>query len=161
MCRLGERFLARSAVLLTICLASLLAGCSSATRDFTGADEQAIRAASDEYVRLEVSGDAEKWAALSTPDVVMMPEREKTIQGRDGLVAWARQLPAGGKLAVSMREIRGYGKIAIERGSYTATASAQQNAPPQTATGNYLVVWERQPSGSWLITRNIWNSDLP
>jgi uncharacterized protein (TIGR02246 family) len=144
--------------LISLCV---LTGCSSSAREFTSADEQSVRAASDEYVRLEVSGDAEKWAALSTTDAVMMPAGSKAVEGRDALIAWARQLPPGGKLAVPTREIKGYGNVALERGTYTTMFSPQPGAPLQTVTGYYLVVWERQPDGAWRIKRNIWNSEQP
>jgi ketosteroid isomerase-like protein len=139
----------------------MAAGCAGPGNAFTPQDEAAIRAAGAEYARLETPADAEKWAAISATDAVMMPAGEKPVQGRDALIAWVRRVPSGLKLNIVVHEIVGHGSTAIERGSYAVSGPAPAGATPQSDTGSYLVVWERQANGRWLVTRNIWNSDRP
>src|SRR5437868_6860950 len=83
----------------------MAAGCAGPGKALTPQDEAAIRAASAEYARLETSADAEKWAAISTTDAVMMPAGQKPVQGRDGLIAWAKRVPMGLKLNTRVQEI--------------------------------------------------------
>lgn len=148
--------------LLSVGLLSwMVAACAGPRNAFTPQDEAAIRAASAEYARLETPADAEKWAAMSATDAVMMPGGERPVQGREALIVWAKQVPAGLKLNTTVQEIVGHGSIAIERGSYAVSGPAPAGATPESGTGSYLVVWERQADGGWLITRNIWNSDRP
>ena len=143
-------------VLAVVIAASwLMSGCSPARDEFSAADETAIRDASARYAKTETAKDADEWAAISTADAVMMPAGGDPVEGRAALVAWAKQIAPGETLETRIDEIRGHGNVAVERGTFTATVPG---ATPQKVGGRYLVVWERQPSGSWQITRNIWNT---
>jgi ketosteroid isomerase-like protein len=148
-------------VLSIVMCAAFVSGCAANRTGFSAQDEAAIRAASAEYARLETPDNADKWAALSASDAVMMPEGGKPVVGHDALIAWAKEVPRGVQLKTTVQTIDGRDNVALERGTYDVSVPQSGAAPPQMFTGNYLVVWERQPGGGWLITRNIWNTDKP
>jgi ketosteroid isomerase-like protein len=57
-------------------------------------------------------------------------------------------------------DLRVSGDMARERGRYNLTV----NVPGQGAmadSGKYVVVWQRQADGSWLMESDVWNSDIP
>ena len=147
--------------LLALLIAAPIAACAPNRDSFTAQDDAAIRAASAEYARLETFDNAEKWAALSAPDAIMIPEAGNPVRGRPALAEWVKRVPAGARLATTTEDIVGRGDVAIERGSYVETPPAVPGAAPQTFTGSYLLVWQKQSDGRWLIVRNIWNSGGP
>jgi uncharacterized protein (TIGR02246 family) len=144
-----------------VCLMVALTACRPANRAFTPQDEAAIRTASMEYMKAETAGDFNRWFAFSTPDAVYMPAGSKLLQGREAVAAWFRELTPGATLEGTTDEVLGHDDVAIVRGTYTAAVPATQAGPALRATGNYIAVWQRQPDGSWRITRNIWNADGP
>ena len=52
------------------------------------------------------------------------------------------------------------GNIAYEVGRYSVVVEPEDQAAVND-NGKYLVIWERQPDGDWLMSEDIWNSDLP
>jgi uncharacterized protein (TIGR02246 family) len=51
---------------------------------------------------------------------------------------------------------------AVERGTYDMTIHPKNGTGADiTDRGKYITVWERQPDGSWKISRDISNSDNP
>ena len=57
-------------------------------------------------------------------------------------------------------EVAKSGDMAYVSGTYTFDF---KDASGKTVKdrGKYLVVWERQPDGSWQCSADAWNSDLP
>lgn len=58
-------------------------------------------------------------------------------------------------------EIDGRGDLAYERGTYALTIAASGTTPAMPDHGKYLTVRRKQADGSWLITADIFNSDVP
>ena len=53
------------------------------------------------------------------------------------------------------------GDLAYAWNSYSLTSVLSGAVEAITATGRALVILRKQPDGSWLFHRVIWNSDLP
>jgi uncharacterized protein (TIGR02246 family) len=148
-------------VVLAIVAIVGVAGCQERDApELAAGDVTALRAAFDAYLNAANGGDAELWAALYTEDAVMMPPNGPAVDGRTAIESWLAKLPvkiidAEGKAL----EITGAGHIAYVRGSYSMTLQIPGVAQPVTQQGKLLQIYARQPGGSWLLARDIWNAD--
>ncbi len=104
-------------------------------------------------------------AAHYTDDAVVMAPNMPAWQGRagiaQGLTGFLAQFSVlAARLATQDVIITGY--YAIERGAYAWTLHPKVGTGADIVdAGKYLTVWERQPDGSWKISRDINNSDRP
>ena len=57
-------------------------------------------------------------------------------------------------------EVEGIGELAFVRGRYSMTLEPEGAPGPVNDEGKYIEIRERQPDGSWLLARDIFNSDL-
>lgn len=144
--------------LLAVGLCTLACAPSSTSTD-TPADDQAIRTAM-ETLNQAVSGQNDSVAAsLYAPDAVMMPPGTARVTGRDSIRAfWATIWPLKATLTMTPAHIQISGDWAFEEGTWSW--SMPTAAGEQRDHGNYVDVWQRV-DGTWLITRDIWNSDQP
>ena len=106
--------------------------------------------------------DAESVAALHTADATVMPPNQKISQGKKEIQnSINAEIQAGGRdLKFQQLELVVSGNIAYEVGRYSVVVEHED----QTAVndnGKYIVIWERQPNGDWLMSEDIWNSNLP
>ncbi|HWC74765.1 MAG TPA: DUF4440 domain-containing protein [Gemmatimonadales bacterium] len=110
-------------------------------------------------------GDAAAAAANYAPDAVAMFSNSPAVEGIDAIKQGLTQffttmsVPAC-KLTTHDIVITPY--ELIERGTYEMTLHPKAGTGSDIVDkGKYLTVWELQPDGSWKITRDISNSDLP
>ncbi len=102
------------------------------------------------------------WAALGatyTADAVLLPPNEPAVQGRSDIQAWFEALPPVSDFNLKTVEIEGVGDVAFVRGSYTLTMTPE-GMDAVADTGKFLDVRHKQADGSWLIHRDIFNSNL-
>jgi uncharacterized protein (TIGR02246 family) len=123
-------------------------------------DEAIIRAQSSKYVETSLTRDHDSWIDLMTADAVFMPPNGTRQEGRDAVMAWVSEFPEMTSLAVTPTEIQGRGDLAFVRGTYSFTV-VPPGMEPVSDRGNYMEIWQKQADGSWLILRDIWNSDQP
>jgi hypothetical protein len=57
-------------------------------------------------------------------------------------------------------DIAAGGKIAYEVGTYEMTMT-MGNAPSINDKGKYIAIWKHQEDGSWKVSAETWNSDMP
>ena len=53
------------------------------------------------------------------------------------------------------------GGWAFERGGYTIALASKAGGEPIRETGKYITKLGRRSDGTWVIARDIWNSDAP
>jgi uncharacterized protein (TIGR02246 family) len=123
-------------------------------------DKAAIREQSRKYVETSLARDYQSWVKLATTDAVFMPPGAPRVEGRDTLLEWAKNLPQTKELTVTPVDIEGLGDLAFVRGTYTF-AFVPPGAELVSMRGSYIEIWKKQTDGSWLIHRDIWNSDQP
>jgi ketosteroid isomerase-like protein len=123
-------------------------------------DEAIIREASRKYVETTLARDFDAWIELTTADAVFMPPNRARSEGRDDVFAMANEFPETTNLAVTPTEIQGCGDLAFVRGIFSYTV-VPPGMDPVSDRGNYIEIWQKQTNGSWLILRDIWNSDQP
>jgi uncharacterized protein (TIGR02246 family) len=137
------------------------AGCQApADPALDTADVSAVRAALDAYLDAATAGDAARWASLYTQDAVMMPPNSPVVEGRAAIQSWLAKLPvtiadAEGTAA----EVNGAGNFAYVRGTYSMRLEVPGVPEPVAQEGKLLQIYTRQPDGSWLLARDIWNAN--
>lgn len=126
-------------------------------------DVAAIRANSANYEAAVNAGDVAALAGLHSDDAIRMPPNEAAVVGKEAIESWHQ---AGfdqfsTKLTVSPAEVDVADGWAYARGAYTITQTPKAGGEQRKDAGKYLVIYKRQPDGSWKVHRAIWNSDQP
>jgi uncharacterized protein (TIGR02246 family) len=128
------------------------AACGSRSDALTDADRDAIRTATQSYVKADEARDADAMMQIIAEGVVYMPPGSQPLVGRESIRAFFKRHPWD-TLAETPAEIEGRLDVAIVRGKYTGAAQGT------ALSGYYMEVWQKQPDGVWRITRKVWNSD--
>ncbi|TMQ47263.1 MAG: DUF4440 domain-containing protein [Candidatus Eisenbacteria bacterium] len=151
-------FLTIGMLLVTAC-----AGGSAPPAGLTTEDVAAIKNTERRWVQAVLAGDGSAGLALHTADAVRMPPNERDIRGRAALEAALRgaaKPPTA--FTLTSTEIDGRGDLAYAVETFSITLpGAKETTKPVTQTGRGLVIMRKQPDGSWLASRVIWNSDQP
>lgn len=125
------------------------------------ADRAAIDRLREAYVRATLAGDWAAVAALYDEEAVWLPPSAPGVRNRPTIQAnLEAETGRYVDLSIVPVEVKGMGDLAYGWGTYFAIRSVGETAEQVRDAGKYLVVLERQRSGSWLISRHIWNSDL-
>ena len=137
------------------------AGCQAqADPALATADAIALRAALEAYLDAANAGDAARWAALYTEDAVMMPPNSPAVEGRAAIESWLAMLPVKITDAEGTAlEVEGAGNVAYVRGTYSMSLQIPGLPESIPQQGKLLQIYARQPAGSWLLARDIWNAD--
>lgn len=146
-------------LILALLLATFVAACQRAT-EFSSADEAAIRATIDEYVRAALAADWPAWGKTLGNDVVYMPPNHAPLIGREAAVAFAKTFPKLTSFTVTVEDVSGRGDLAYARGKYSF-AGTLPDGSNVSENGSFLEVHRRQPDGTWPYTHAIWHSDAP
>jgi len=107
-------------------------------------------------------GDIATAAAFYADDAIAFPPDSDMVKGRPAIEAfWKATKEAGGKsLELKVVDVQSSGNLGVETG--TAVLHMQPANQPETAENvKYVVVWQKQKSGSWKIIRDIWNGMAP
>ncbi len=123
---------------------------------------KAIEAGNTKFLEAFNQGDAAAVAALYTDDATLMPPNSDMIQGRHGIQDfWHTGIQGGLKdLSLTTVEVRASGDTAYEIGTVSLTAQPKGQDPVRVS-GKYVVLWQRNPDGSWKLHVDIWNSNKP
>ena len=109
------------------------------------------------------SGDVAAVLACWAPDGVLQPPHHPAVAGHAAMAAYFGNIFAARRLTFTFTEsaVTILGKVALERLSYAAIAAAPVGGKRTEDIGKGLHIYGRQPDGSWKLTQDIWNSDLP
>ncbi len=137
--------------LVPVLLVFLFASC--ATTSPSGVDTT-IRGLADTFDSQMRAGNTAGFMALYAEDAVLMPPNAPAFNGRAAVQQfWSGLLAAGGTdVDLIVDDIQVSGDIAVDRGRYEVTK-------PFRDSGKYVVIW-RNRGGKWLITHDIFNSNL-
>jgi uncharacterized protein (TIGR02246 family) len=126
------------------------------------ADETALRRALDAYFDAATSGDTARWAALYATDAVILPPNSATVEGRGAIETWLRALPVViAEAHGEALEVDGNRDLAYVRGTYAMSMQVPGGTQPVRQEGKLLQIYLRQPDGTWLLARDIWNASVP
>jgi uncharacterized protein (TIGR02246 family) len=118
----------------------------------------------DAHVAALNSNDADAWVACFTSDAVQMPPNDPPNLGTDDIRAWSSGMLAAfrAEFSLDIDEVEGAGDDwAFERGTYTIALTPKARGATIRDTGKYLTIYQRQADHSWLMARDIWNSNHP
>lgn len=128
-------------------------------------DIAAIEEVLNQYAVTATAGDFEGWLSLHADDVVKMPPGEPAIFGREALRAsFAPGFDAFDlNCIIYPEETQVHGDLGYARGTYTisATPKAGGGTIDLMKDGKYLTLCKRQADGSWKISHDCYNSNLP
>ena len=129
----------------------------------TGDDATKINALRDNFVAAFNTGDAAKIVDGYSADAVGLPAHHPAVGGKDSLLAYHREQfsQLSFKVALTPVETIVAGDWGYDRGTYTMTITPKAGGGPMNDTGKYLVLLQKQVDGSWKVTRDIDNSDMP
>ena len=144
----------------TIAFAACLAACSQqpaqpvAPPDTRAADEAAIRAGDADFAKAAAAKDADKCASLYMDDAVIFSPGVPAVIGKDNIRKFFEQMVAGPRLQFAFSnvtvDVARSGDLAEDRGSVQVT-TADKKGNPVTQTSEYVLVWKKQPDGSWKV----------
>ncbi|MBD3399247.1 MAG: DUF4440 domain-containing protein [Candidatus Coatesbacteria bacterium] len=131
------------------------------------ADEEALLERINEANALidqaALDDDYETLASFYTEDVVVLPNNEPLIVGRDAFIENEKAAREAGFAVVSIEStiarVFSAGPLIHEIGTYEVTLQVPGPPYPITDTGKYLVIWEIQPDDTLKIKLEMWNND--
>jgi uncharacterized protein (TIGR02246 family) len=143
-------------------LAVTIAGCAQDGESTDEADAAAIRDASQAMETAILAGDPAAVTSLFTADGAMYPPNEPAVMGSAAIQAWGEGMFSAISVTeanVTVDEVRVSGDWAMSQGHFAMTVAAGETA--MTDTTKYMMLWARQPDGTWRITHDLWNSIRP
>jgi uncharacterized protein (TIGR02246 family) len=162
-----SRSIAQLLSLLSVLI--FLAACGSEPQkpapppDTRKADEAAIRAASADWSKATQARDLDKFVSFYADDAVYFVSNGALVKGKDKIkMAWQPTLASQGttlSFDTTYVEVARSGDLAYEYGTYTIVTEAKKGKPTEEK-GKYVVVWKKQPGGTWKAVADIGNVGL-
>jgi uncharacterized protein (TIGR02246 family) len=147
-----------SVVALTVIIACQQPPAQSAA--LAEADVSAIRDASAAFVKAVQDTAWDTWANFYTDDALFMPPNGPAVSGHAALVAFARGFPPFTDFNIRQVDVDGRGDVAYVYGRYSWVLT-MPGAAAMPDSGKFIEIWRKQGDGTWKITRDIFNSDVP
>jgi ketosteroid isomerase-like protein len=143
------------------CVILLLAACKVAPPPLAETDKVAMRAVTDSFTTLVVARRDSAAAAFYDEHARLLPPHSGIVEGRAAIRAFIVGVPPLSAFSATSIEIDGRGDLAYLRGTYQMTFAAAAGRPAVEDHGKFVEIRRRQPDGRWLITVDIFNSDVP
>ena len=160
--RVTNRWLAAAVVFLAAALVAF-----GAWMLFSGSSDELTEAEVDEiFTEYSVSlkaGDADSWIQLWAEDGVQLPPNAPAKVGKAAILADVEGEMAASTVTefeILAEEVQSFDDLAYARGTYTAMIELNAGGDPILVDGKFLTVFQLQSDGSWLIYRDIFNSNL-
>ena len=142
-------------------LVVLLGACRVTPPTLSAVDKAGIRAVTDSLVAYMRANRDSALAGLYTRHAVFMPPNAGIVEGRPAILANFQATPAVTDFTLTDVDIDGRGDLAYVRGTYSIAVPAAAGRPAESDHGKFLEIRRRQPDGKWLISTDIYNSDVP
>jgi uncharacterized protein (TIGR02246 family) len=145
----------------TLLLLPILAACQPAAPTVdAAAEELAIRAQVAAFNTAVAAYDSLAVGALYAQDAVLLPPNQERLEGTAGIrqfFAGLQQLNVAMAITPTVIVVATSGDIAMEEGTW-ALSMPLPDGSTFNDNGKYLVAWKKV-DGTWLMERDIWNSD--
>ena len=103
------------------------------------------------------AGDAAALTALYSKDAKVMPPGADAVSGTKAIQAmFTADVAQGAQMALTQKDVTGFGDYALETGSYVATSKGGKHLDH----GSFMTFLKKQGAG-WKIYRDTWNSSMP
>ncbi len=162
--------------IISFCLTAALSACaapaadskSPATASVTAPADSAARdstahRAHENYVRVINSNNIDSLTSMFTDDVIFLAANSKPIVGKAAVREWADGYYKAyhAHWDKPVQEFSVSGDYAVERYNYTSTDTPVGGGKDEVDTGWGLVVYHREPDGTWRVTRDAFGPDHP
>ena len=130
----------------------------------TEADVQAIQEAADALNKAFMAGEMGAFVDIYADDIVLLPPNRPAMVGKEAALEWAKSFYANftaEEFATTTEEIVVDKDWAFARVSFTWKLVPKAGGEPVQDTVKGIVLWHRDPDGSWKRARVAWNSDSP
>jgi ketosteroid isomerase-like protein len=136
----------------------LVATAATAGAQSMQSDLAAIAKAGAEFSQLYMKGDAEGMAALYTADGAIFPGGRPIIKGREAIQAYWTLAPNVKMVdhKTTADSVVIVGNTAYDYGTFHSQSS-RDGVVGNMGYGKYVIVWQKQPDGRWLMHLDIWN----
>ena len=123
--------------------------------------QQDVEAHEARWLQAFNGGDASGVARLYVEDGRVLPPNSDIVQGRPAIEGFVKEF-------LQMKPTMSFSLLTVHESAGMCAAVGRYEMelrPPgeetQTDSGKFIEIWSRQPDGSWLITDDIFNSNLP
>jgi len=148
-------------VLSGVLISGIVLACQPQAEPLLNTDRTAMRAVSDSFTAYVVTHRDSMAAAQYAETATLMPPNHGVVQGRAAIRAYIAAFPRLSHFTVSPIEIDGRADLAYVRGTFQMTFVSPPGRPAIEDHGKFLEIRRRQDDGKWLVTNDIFNSDLP
>jgi ketosteroid isomerase-like protein len=153
--------------LLMVSVAILTLGfssCNSAPEPDLTTEENAIRAADEQWSAAAGKNDLDGTVAFYSDGAVLLPPNAPLMQGKKAIRdAWAGLI--GPNVSLSWKptkiELAKSGELGYLYGTYQDSVKDPKGGPPVSDTGKIVEIWKKQADGKWKCIVDTYNSDLP
>ncbi len=150
---------------LVLATVLVLAASGCAPQVDIDAERAAVLEAFIEAKQAVAAKDTESFVSFFTDGASRFPPNAPRVTGNDAIREFVSEWFAAPGLAFSFpepgsAEVSSAGDLGYTTGSYEVTVNDAEGNPV-TSRGKVVVVWKKQPDGSWKAVLDIWNSDGP
>jgi len=126
-------------------------------------DITAIKEQIKQYAVTCNAGDFDCWISLWTDNGIQMPPDTPARIGKDQIRAAMKPIFDNFilKMAITNKEAKVSGDLGFLRGTYILSMAPKGGGQTIKVDGKYLTILERQADGSWRITHDCFNSNVP
>ena len=141
-------------LLTTLALFLMIMGCYQAP---TSVDPSVLSARTEAWEAAFNAKDIDTLAMTYTSDTRLLPPNGEMATGRDAVRAiFGGLIDAGISGDLTSVDANISGDMGYDIGTYTL-----MNGDTVVDTGKYIEIFHRGDDGEWLITNDMWSSDLP
>ena len=119
----------------------------------TAAIAKQLQVNEERWNRAYAERDAEALAGMYADDAALANPGEALVRGKEAIRKATAAFAADPNLKVAFEanrvQVARSGDLAYTRGRYTLTMTGPDSGKPETSTGHYLTVWQKQADGSW------------
>jgi uncharacterized protein (TIGR02246 family) len=140
----------------------LVAGCAQQPGS-TEADVEAVTAAFVEYSAAAAAGDIDRMLAGYADDAISMPPDMPPRAGIDAMRASMQEYVDlyTFELTTEVEEVQVAGDIAYALASWSEILTPKGEGEVTEMQGKWIVIFQRQPDGSWKNWREMWSTYEP
>jgi ketosteroid isomerase-like protein len=131
------------------------------TKGLSAAEQAKNKELTEAFSKAVVAKDYAAVAAIYAEDAVLNPPNEPAVKGRAAIRAWMEKLPPVTEFKAQFVQLEGRDDMAYVLATYTMTLAPPGAPAPVKDSGKYVEIRRRQPGGRWIVTVDIFNSDLP
>lgn len=123
-------------------------------------DVERITELRDEYVEAENASDVNGILGTCRDDIVFIPPEAPPVKGLDASREFLSEFLDAFDITIelSRETISVAGDVAYEWGTVSGTLTPP-DGQSQPVTNSYLIVYQRDPDGTWGQSKHIWNAN--